>query len=127
MEALVINTASLAGFVPIAETPAYVASKHGVVGLTRSFGMPFHYNKDEITFAAICPHFVVNIYLQNDKSKLVIPTLSLPNQPDKISPEFVAKGVLKILEDKINGSTLHIGADGYHYEELEERFKILIP
>ncbi|XP_055932304.1 15-hydroxyprostaglandin dehydrogenase [NAD(+)]-like [Argiope bruennichi] len=123
---VVINTASLAGFVPIAETPAYVASKHGVVGLTRSFGMPFHYNKDEITFAAICPHFVDTDILKST-NKTLDPTFDFSKHPDKISPEFVAKGVLKILEDKINGSTLHIGADGYHYEELEERFKILIP
>ena len=35
---LIINTASMAGFLPVYEFPVYVAAKHGVVGFTRSFG-----------------------------------------------------------------------------------------
>ncbi|CAL1292582.1 unnamed protein product [Larinioides sclopetarius] len=34
----VINTASVLAFLPCPEMPAYVASKHGIVALTRSFG-----------------------------------------------------------------------------------------
>ncbi|GBN15146.1 hypothetical protein AVEN_35351-1 [Araneus ventricosus] len=106
--------------------PAYVASKHGVVGLTRSFGLPFHYNKDEIIFAALCPFFVETDILKSANQTLD-PTLDFSKRTDLMSPGFVAKGVLKILEDKINGSTLLVISNEYRYEELEEKFKILIP
>ncbi len=35
----IVNTASVLGIVGLAGSPAYVASKHGVVGLTRSFAL----------------------------------------------------------------------------------------
>ncbi|CAL1292588.1 unnamed protein product [Larinioides sclopetarius] len=123
---LVINTASLSGFVPAAVMPAYTASKHGVVGLTRSFGLPFHYHKDAIIFAALCPFFVETNILKSANQTLD-PTLDFSKRDDLMSPEFVARGILKILEDKINGSTLAVYPDEYRYEELEEKFKILIP
>jgi len=36
---LVINIASNLGLDPIAGSPVYVATKHAVIGLTRSFGV----------------------------------------------------------------------------------------
>jgi 15-hydroxyprostaglandin dehydrogenase (NAD) len=36
---VVVNMASLAGLVPVAGCPVYVATKHAVIGLTRSFGV----------------------------------------------------------------------------------------
>ncbi|GBN08786.1 hypothetical protein AVEN_128556-1 [Araneus ventricosus] len=114
------------GFLPVAIMPAYVASKHGLVGLTRSFGLPFHYDKDEIIFAALCPYFVDTDSLKAANQSLD-PTLDFSKRTDLMSPEFAAKGVLKILQDKINGSTLLVISNEYRYEELEEKFKILMP
>jgi 15-hydroxyprostaglandin dehydrogenase (NAD) len=36
---VVVNIASVAGLVPYADTPVYGATKHAVIGLTRSFGV----------------------------------------------------------------------------------------
>jgi short-subunit dehydrogenase len=36
---VVVNIASIAGLAPSAVCPVYVAKKHAVIGLTRSFGV----------------------------------------------------------------------------------------
>jgi NAD(P)-dependent dehydrogenase (short-subunit alcohol dehydrogenase family) len=49
----IVNTSSGAGLVGFAGLPAYVASKHGVVGLTRAAAL--EYVKDGIRINAVCP------------------------------------------------------------------------
>jgi len=41
---VVVNTSSLAGLFPFLGAPVYVATKHAVVGLTRSFGVSTAYS-----------------------------------------------------------------------------------
>lgn len=38
-------------------------------------------------------------------------------------PEYVAKGILKLLEDRINGSTLGVTKKGYFYIGYQEELK----
>ena len=47
---VVVNIASIAGLGPYAATPIYVATKHAVIGLTRSFGVSTVYNNVGILY-----------------------------------------------------------------------------
>jgi 15-hydroxyprostaglandin dehydrogenase (NAD) len=47
---VVVNIASIAGLGPFAGSPVYVATKHAVIGLTRSFGVSTAYNNVGILY-----------------------------------------------------------------------------
>jgi 15-hydroxyprostaglandin dehydrogenase (NAD) len=47
---VVVNTSSIAGVTPIPGCPVYVATKHAVIGLTRSFGVSTAYSNVDILY-----------------------------------------------------------------------------
>lgn len=64
----VINVASIAGLRSSPAISAYSASKHGVMGLTKSAAL--EYARANIRFNAVCPSFIDTPMVQNTLAKL---------------------------------------------------------
>ncbi|KAG8222466.1 hypothetical protein J437_LFUL002201 [Ladona fulva] len=52
---IVINMSSVLGMKPYAGCPVYCATKYALLGLTRSFGEPYYFEKTGIRMVALCP------------------------------------------------------------------------
>jgi NAD(P)-dependent dehydrogenase (short-subunit alcohol dehydrogenase family) len=59
----IVNMASILGQVGFANSPAYVAAKHGVLGLTKTAAI--EYATHNIRINAVCPAFIYTLLLEN--------------------------------------------------------------
>ncbi|MFC2031272.1 SDR family oxidoreductase [Chloroflexota bacterium] len=110
----IVNTASAAGLVALPDLPAYTASKHGVVGLTRSAA--FEYARIGIRINVVCPGTIRTAFSDN----------MLADNPDLLEvweaehpigrigrPEEVAAAVLWLCSDAASFVTGHpLSVDG---------------
>jgi len=116
----VINTASNAGLIGFDLAPIYSATKHAVVGLTKSFGTQYYFEKTGVTVNAVCPgpvdtplyHAFPNLSMNKEKGNELLSKLT------PVSPDEVAKAVLQLLKDGKNGALISVDSyEGIKYEE----------
>jgi NAD(P)-dependent dehydrogenase (short-subunit alcohol dehydrogenase family) len=104
----IVNVSSIAGVVGFQGSAAYVASKHGVVGLTKTAAL--EYGKQGIRVNAVCPGVIqtpmIDRYTQGD-SKVV----ELLKQGEPIGrlgkPEEIASAILWLCSEGADFTTGH--------------------
>lgn len=106
---VVVNIASILGLAPLAGSPVYVATKHAVIGLTRSFGLPYHFDRTGVRVIAMCPG-VTDTPLISEAHRRQLREdwgdeagRELDELP-KQKPECVAKGMIHLIEKGSSGS-----------------------
>jgi NAD(P)-dependent dehydrogenase (short-subunit alcohol dehydrogenase family) len=94
----IVNMASILGNVGFANSPAYVAAKHGVVGLTKNIAM--EYGAQNIRANAVGPAFILTPLLK-DFDDATLEWLKSKHPIGRLGkPEEVAELVLFLSSDK---------------------------
>jgi NAD(P)-dependent dehydrogenase (short-subunit alcohol dehydrogenase family) len=108
----IVNTSSVIGLVGMRNGPAYAASKHGVVGLTKAAAL--EYAEMGIRINAVCPGFIRTamtepaiIATAQGRAKRPLPKMPIGRIG---TPEEVAEAVLWLCSDAASFVTGHIMA-----------------
>lgn len=54
-EAVMVNISSTCGVQGYEHVPIYCGTKHAVIGMTKSWGSPYHYGRSKVRVVAVCP------------------------------------------------------------------------
>ncbi|KAI9013965.1 hypothetical protein CLU79DRAFT_767849 [Phycomyces nitens] len=114
----VINTSSIFGLCGAPLGPLYAASKHGIIGLTKSYGNLFR--TTDIRVNCVAPHFVETPLLAYG-SKKVVDTFGT------ITMESCTDAYVRLIEDEsLNGDILTVSTKETYVEkrygdEIQER------
>ncbi|KAM8835059.1 15-hydroxyprostaglandin dehydrogenase [NAD(+)]-like [Synchiropus picturatus] len=102
----IINMASLSGLAAFPNEPVYVATKHGVVGFTRSMALASSISGYGVRFNAVCPGFVQTTIFDKlpaglgQFSHLYDYTTPLLERVGMMQPSVVAEAVLELVMDE---------------------------
>ncbi len=96
---VIVNVASAAGLIGIAKKPAYTASKHAVVGLTRAAAL--QYASRGVRINAVCPGAVDTPMLQHNLGDHLDKSMVAANHPigRLATPDEVAQTILWLCSD----------------------------
>ncbi len=110
----IVNTASVAGLVGMSGAPAYVAAKHGVVGLTRNAAL--EYARSGVRINAVCPGGVQTAMTESADKALpgFLDRLAKHEPMGRVAaPEEIASAVVWLCSDGASFMTGHaLAVDG---------------
>lgn len=113
----IVNTSSIAGLVALMDSGAYIASKHGVVGITRAAAL--EYAKAGIRVNAVCPGFIstpmIEQSTEGEAGHQALAAMLEANMPlgRMGTPEEVAEAVVWLCSDSASFVTGHtLAVDG---------------
>ena len=104
----IVNTSSIAGLIGFGTMPAYVASKHGVAGLTKTAAL--EYAKSGIRVNAVCPGSINTAMVDRmvaGKDELRTQIIGLEPVGRQGTPEEVAEAVVWLCSDAASFVTGH--------------------
>ena len=104
----IVNTASIAGLLGFPGAPAYVAAKHGVVGLTKTAAL--EYAQKNIRVNCVCPGVIRTPMVERvfDKGGMSEADVIMGEPIGRLGkPEEIAAGVLWLLSDAASFVTGH--------------------
>lgn len=108
----IVNIASIHGEVAAPNSPAYTASKHGVVGLTKNIAV--EYGQKNIRCNAVGPGYIETPLLSDHMDKSTIAAIAAKSAMNRLgTPQEVAELVVFLSSDKSSFTTgSYIIADG---------------
>jgi NAD(P)-dependent dehydrogenase (short-subunit alcohol dehydrogenase family) len=111
---VIVNTSSVVGLAAVRHQPAYVASKHGVIGLTKAAAI--EYAEQGIRVNAVCPAAVATEALaEYVRGKPALERGLIESNPSKriATPDEVASAVTWLCSDQSSYITGHaLAIDG---------------
>ena len=108
----IVNTASAAGLIGLPRAVAYAASKHGVIGITRTAAL--EYARRRIRVNAVCPGFVETamVDIWDEMRPGMLDGVRRFNPMRRLGqPDEVAAAIVWLLSDEasfVNGHTLSV-------------------
>jgi NAD(P)-dependent dehydrogenase (short-subunit alcohol dehydrogenase family) len=94
----IVNTGSIAGLIGLSTSSAYVAAKHGVLGLTKTAAL--EYADDKIRVNAVCPGFIKTRMTQDAMQRRGETIMALTPMHRMGEPEEIAEMVVWLCSDR---------------------------
>ncbi|XP_052699587.1 15-hydroxyprostaglandin dehydrogenase [NAD(+)]-like [Crassostrea angulata] len=119
----IVNVSSMAGIYPVEFAPAYAASKHGVIGYTRSWAFHPEVQSNGVRLVCLCPAYTdTDIIKSLPKSSVDIELYQKSLQTlGVMKMERVMEAFVKLLEDTDNiGSVLSVNKFGIKYWKMPD-------
>ncbi|XP_006770792.1 PREDICTED: 15-hydroxyprostaglandin dehydrogenase [NAD(+)] isoform X1 [Myotis davidii] len=126
---IIVNMSSLAGLMPVAQQPVYCASKHGIVGFTRSAAMATNLMNSGVRINAICPGFVNTPILETIEKEenmgqyieYAYHIKDMMKYYGILDPSTIADGLITLIEDDaLNGAIMKITySKGVHFQDYD--------
>ncbi|XP_049819391.1 15-hydroxyprostaglandin dehydrogenase [NAD(+)]-like [Aethina tumida] len=124
-EGVIVNTSSIAGVGCFGNIPIYSGTKWAVHGMTRAWGVPFHYERTKVKVFAICPGATDTPLMYSMKDNTLGGPYQKLNEINKDahiqSSEQCAEGIMKLIQKATSGSVWVIkdGKDPYEFLDPE--------
>ena len=94
----IVNTGSIAGLIGLSTSCAYVAAKHGVLGLTKTAAL--EYADDQIRVNAVCPGFIKTRMTEDAMRRRGEAIMALTPMHRMGEPEEIAEMVVWLCSDR---------------------------